>query len=112
MHKVPLLFAIISLFYGLSAIAEPYPLGTMTSDDIGEFASEAMRWRKEEEITYEEAMARLDERTFADPVEKKNLSVIVNYVFGNYGRNWNVEKNGVEQGPKPLCAKSASKSIL
>ena len=94
MHKVPLLFAIIGLFFGFSAIAEPYPLGTMTCADIGEFASEAMRWRKEEVITYDEAMVRLDERTFADPVEKKNLSVILGYVFGNYGRNWNVESAG------------------
>jgi len=39
-------------------------------------------------------MSRLDERTFADPVEKKNLSIVVDYVFGNYGRNWNVESAG------------------
>jgi len=30
-----------------AADAAPYPLGTMTCDDIGNFASEAMGWRKE-----------------------------------------------------------------
>ena len=93
-NKVPLLLSIIGLFLIQPASAAPYPLGTMTCDDIGEFASEAMGWRKEELATYEEAMARLEARTFADPVEKKNLSIVLDYVFGNYGRNWNVESAG------------------
>ena len=66
-NKVPLLLStlsLIGLFLVHPASAAPYPLGTMTCDDIGAFASEAMRWRKEEMITYEEAMTRLDERTF------------------------------------------------
>lgn len=96
-NKVPLLLSslsLVGLFLAHPVSAAPYPLGTMTCDDIGAFASEAMRWRKEEMITYENAMSRLDERTFADPVEKKNLSIVVDYVFGNYGRNWNVESAG------------------
>ena len=94
--KVPLVVTctLIGIFLIQPAVAAPYPLGTMTCDDIGEFASEAMRWRKEDLATYEEAMARLEERAFADPVEKKNLSVVIDYVFGNYGRNWNIESAG------------------
>ncbi|MBA4739838.1 MAG: hypothetical protein H2061_01955 [Burkholderiales bacterium] len=96
-NKVPLLlnpFILVGILLVHPLSAAPYPLGTMTCDDIGAFASEAMRWRKEEMITYEDAMTRLDQRTFADPVEKKNLSIVVDYVFGNYGRNWNVESAG------------------
>ena len=76
-----------------SVQAAPYPLGTMTCDDIGAFASEAMGWRKSG-VSREEAMARLDEREYGDPVEKKNLSVIVGLVYGNYGNNWTVKTAG------------------
>jgi hypothetical protein len=44
-NKVPLLLSLIGLFLIQPASAAPYPLGTMTCDDIGEFASEAMGWR-------------------------------------------------------------------
>ncbi len=59
------------LIVGNTALAAPYPLGTMTCDDIGAFASEAMRWRKEQKIPYEEAAQRLEVREYGDPVEKK-----------------------------------------
>ena len=48
-----------------SVQAAPYPLGTMTCDDIGAFASEAMTWRKSD-VTYDEAKLRLDEREYGD----------------------------------------------
>lgn len=73
--------------------AAPYPLGTMTCDDIGAFASESMRWRKAH-ITYDEAKMKLEEREYGDPVEKKNLTIILAYVYGNYGNNWTVESAG------------------
>ena len=50
-NKVPLLlnpFILVGILLVHPLSAAPYPLGTMTCDDIGAFASEAMRWRKEE----------------------------------------------------------------
>lgn len=76
-----------------SVQAAPYPLGTMTCDDIGAFASEAMRWRKSH-VPYDEAKQRLEDREYGDPVEKKNLTIILSYVYGNYGNNWTVESAG------------------
>jgi len=76
-----------------AAMAAPYPLGTMTCADIGSFASEAMRWRKEGQ-SRDQALAALEKRSYNDPVEKKNLTVVVDLVFGSYGNNWSVESAG------------------
>jgi len=76
-----------------AADAAPYPLGTMTCDDIGNFASEAMGWRKEGR-SRDQALAELEKRTYNDPVEKKNLLAVTDLVFGSYGRNWTVESAG------------------
>lgn len=70
-----------------------YPLGTMTCDDIGKFASEAQAWRVAGK-SRDDAIAALETRTYGDPVEKKNLLIIVDLVFGSYGRNWSVESAG------------------
>ena len=75
------------------ALAAPYPLGSMTCADIGAFASEAMSWRKEGQ-SRDQALAALEKRTFNDPVEKKNLTAVLNLVFGSYGNNWSVESAG------------------
>jgi len=85
----PLLLTIVAL----SVQAAPYPLGTMTCDDIGAFASEAMTWRKSF-VTYDEAKLKLEQREYGDPVEKKNLTIILGYVYGSYGNNWTVESAG------------------
>jgi hypothetical protein len=76
-----------------TAMAAPYPLGTMTCADIGSFASEAMRWRKEGQ-SRDQALAALETRNYNDPVEKKNLTAVVDLVFGSYGKNWSVESAG------------------
>jgi len=76
-----------------AADAAPYPLGTMTCDDIGNFASEAMGWRKDGR-SRDQALAELEKRTYNDPVEKKNLLAVTDLVFGSYGRNWTVESAG------------------
>lgn len=76
-----------------AAIAAPYPLGTLTCRDMGEFASQAMRWR-EEGVTREQAFARLDERSYGDPVERKNLDRVLRMVYGRYGNSWTVESAG------------------
>ena len=88
--------SIVCLLFALAtcqAIAAPYPLGTMTCDDIGAFASEAMTWRKSQ-VSYEEAQTRVENREYGDPVEKKNLEAILGFVYGNYGNNWSVEVAG------------------
>ena len=87
------LFLLGLLTFSAGAMAAPYPLGTMTCADIGKFASEAMSWRKEGQ-SRDQALAALEQRTYNDPVEKKNLSTIVDLVFGSYGRNWSVESAG------------------
>jgi hypothetical protein len=76
-----------------AALAAPYPLGSMTCADIGAFASEAMSWRKQGQ-SRDQALAALEKRTYNDPVEKKNLTTIVDLVFGSYGRSWSVESAG------------------
>ena len=87
------IFLLALLVASNAALAAPYPLGTMTCADIGKFASEAMSWRKEGQ-SRDQALATLDQRTFNDPVEKKNLTTVVNLVFGSYGNNWTVESAG------------------
>lgn len=86
-------FLLPALFAISTGAQAAYPLGTMTCDDIASFASEAMAWRKEGQ-TREQALAALEKRTYNDPVEKKNLTAIVDLVFGTYGRNWTVESAG------------------
>lgn len=73
--------------------AAPYPLGTMTCTDMGRFASEAMRWR-ESGMKRDEAYAQLDARTYNDPVEKKNMEMVVRMAFGSYGNSWTIESAG------------------
>lgn len=81
------------LWFATFAFGAPYPLGTMTCDDIGAFASEAMGWR-EANVTEAQALARLEERRYNDPVEKKNLTDIVHIVYGRYGDSWTVQSAG------------------
>ena len=87
-----------TLFCGLmltaiQAIASPYPLGSMTCDDIGKFSSQAMQWR-EDGMTIPQAIARLDELKPEDSVEKQNMSMVMRLVFGGYGDSWTVESAG------------------
>ena len=91
MSKSVLLACLV--FFCSATMAAPYPLGTMTCADIGKFASEAMGWRKEGQ-SRDQALAALEKRTYNDPVEKKNLTTIVDLVFGSYGRSWSVESAG------------------
>ena len=81
------------LCFAAAASGAPYPLGTMTCDDIGAFASEAMSWR-ESGVPETQALARLEERQYNDPVEKRNLTDVVRLVYGRYGDSWTVESAG------------------
>jgi hypothetical protein len=89
--KVVLLGVLAS--FSVCAFAAPYPLGTMTCADIGKFASEAMSWR-ESGIKKDEALAKLDSRSFNDPVERQNLEGVLRMVFGRYGDSWTKESAG------------------
>lgn len=91
MSKLYLTFLL--LLTAVSASAAPYPLGTMTCEDIGKFASETMAARKSGQ-TREQTVAALDKRSYNDPVEKKNMLIIVGFVYGSYGNNWSVETAG------------------
>ncbi len=83
----------VLLLAASGALAAPYPLGTLSCRDMGEFASQAMQWR-ESGVTREQALARLDERSYGDPVERKNLELVLRMVFGRYGNSWTVESAG------------------
>lgn len=83
----------VLLLSASGALAAPYPLGTLSCRDMGDFASQAMQWR-ESGVTREQALARLDERSYGDPVERKNLELVLRMVFGRYGNSWTVESAG------------------
>lgn len=75
------------------ATAADYPLGTMTCDDIGKFASEVMQEKKAGR-SKDEALAALETRKYGDPVEKQNLTDVVNILYGNLGKNLGVSSAG------------------
>ena len=83
---MPKLFLLGLLSLCTSAIAGPYPLGTMTCADIGKFASEAMSWRKDGQ-TRDQAFAALEKRTYNAPDEQKNPDTILHLAFAPDGRN-------------------------
>jgi hypothetical protein len=70
-----------------------YPLGSMTCEDIGRFASEGMRWR-EQGLTPREAMARLQQLQPEGSVEFKNMRTVLMLIWGGYGDAWTVESAG------------------
>jgi hypothetical protein len=73
--------------------AGTYPLGSMTCDDIGRFASEAMQWR-ESGLPPKEARQRLDQLKPEISVEKKNMLTVLSLVYGGYGDSWTIESAG------------------
>jgi hypothetical protein len=75
------------------AAAANYPLGTMTCDDIGRFASETMAAKKAGR-SREDALAALETRSYGDPVEKSNLADVIEILYGNLGRNLGVQSAG------------------
>ena len=81
------------MFSTVPAIAGTYPLGDMTCPEIGQFASQAMQWR-EDGVRYKEAKTRLDALRPDESVEKKNMRVVMQLVYGNYGDSWTVESAG------------------
>lgn len=84
------LLPVATMLLPAAALAAPYPLGTLSCGDMGNFAAQAMQWR-EGGVTLEQAIVKLDERQFGDPVERKNLALVLKLVFGRYGNSWTVE---------------------
>lgn len=74
--------ALASLAFG--AAAGNYPLGTMTCDDIGAYAREAVA-NLDAGKSLETTLKELDERKFNDPVEKKNLTRIAYVMYDGFG---------------------------
>lgn len=99
-------FGALLCAFTLTVAAADYPLGTMTCDDIGAFASEVMAAKKGGR-SKEDALAALETRTYGDPVEKRNLTDVVEILYGNLGRNLGVQSAGAvlktdcETGRKP-----------
>jgi len=92
--KKPLWIFIFSVLCSFTQVhAAPYPLGSMSCDDIGAFATQAMQWR-EDGVKYKEAKTRLDALRPDESVEKKNMRVVMQLVYGNYGDSWTVESAG------------------
>jgi len=90
MKKINLALFCGLMLSALQATASPYPLGSMTCEDIGIFASQAMQWR-EDGMTIPQAKAKLEELKPEDSVEKENMTNVMRLVFGGYGDSWTVE---------------------
>jgi hypothetical protein len=75
------------------AFAGTYPLGNMSCEDIGRFASQAMQWR-EDGLVPKDARQRLEQLKPQDSVEKKNMLMVLSLVYGGYGDSWTVEGAG------------------
>lgn len=86
-------FLLCALLLPAAAHAGNYPLGTLTCDDMGRFASEVMAAKKAG-TTKEEALAALETRTYGDPVEKRNFADVIEILHGNRGRNLGVQSAG------------------
>jgi hypothetical protein len=93
MKKTLLIFMYVVLCAVTQVHASPYPLGSMSCDDIGTFATQAMQWR-EDGVQYKEAKTRLDALRPDESVEKKNMSTVMQLVYGSYGDSWTLESAG------------------
>ena len=93
MKTIHLSLIAASMLLASQAHASPYPLGSMTCDDIGTFAAQAMQWR-EDGMTIPQAKAKLEELKPEDSVEKQNMAAVMRLVFGGYGDSWTVESAG------------------
>ena len=78
MKKINLALFCGLMLSALQATASPYPLGSMTCDDIGIFASQAMQWR-EDGMTIPQAKAKLEELKPEDSVEKENMTNVIGF---------------------------------
>jgi hypothetical protein len=78
--------ALFSLASALPANAGNYPLGTLTCDDIGQYAKELVTGIDAKKPK-EAALQELDARKFNDPVEKKALLGVLNVLYDGFGQS-------------------------
>jgi len=78
-HRIVVLLA-VSVVLPASA----YDLGSMTCDDMGTYAAEAMRARSAG-TAKEDFVAALEQRTFKADVEKRNLQDVAALIYGRLG---------------------------
>jgi len=90
-NNIPLFFLLILLTLNYIQAA-PYPLGEMTCDDIGLFASKAMQWR-EENISKRKALQKIEAMNIGE-IENKNLIMVLNLIYSSYGNSWTIESAG------------------
>lgn len=94
MKTLPLLAALVLTSLSGPSEAAPYPLGSMTCNDIGKFASEVMAAKKAGR-SQDDALAALDQRQWGEEaVERKNLTDVIRILYGNLGRNLGVQSAG------------------
>ena len=93
MKKTIWIYIYVALCSATQVHASPYPLGSMSCDDIGAFATQAMQWR-ESGLVPKDARQRLDELKPDNSVEKKNMLMVLSLVYGGYGDSWTVEGAG------------------
>ena len=85
-----LLILLAAFGFCMNVSADNYPLGNMNCDDIGDFAAEALMWRKRG-FTPAEALQKLDELNLSESVDKKNMLDVLKIVYGGYGNSWTQE---------------------
>ena len=71
---------VIAVFWGTVKPANAYPTGSMSCSDIGDFAAAAVVG-KENGRSLEEALETVKKRTAGYPVERKNLTQIVEAIY-------------------------------
>tara|TARA_B100000214_G_scaffold25895_1_gene16978 strand:- start:46 stop:390 length:345 start_codon:yes stop_codon:yes gene_type:complete len=85
-----LLILLATFGFFVNVNADNYPLGNMTCDDIGDFAAEALMWRKRG-FTPAEALKKLDELNLSESVDRQNMLDVLKLVYGGYGNSWTQE---------------------
>jgi hypothetical protein len=71
---------VIAVFWSMPKPATAYPTGSMSCNDMGDFAA-AVVVGKENGQSMEEALDKLKKRTAGYPVERKNLTQIVRSIY-------------------------------
>src|SRR5713226_4483332 len=80
-HRLTLhLTILIAVLWGISTSVTAYPTGSMSCSDIGDFAA-AVVVGKDNGKSMEEAFEIVNKRTAGYPVERKNLTQIVQAIY-------------------------------
>lgn len=99
-----LVAVLIALLWNLSGIADAYPTGSMSCDDIGNFA-EATVIGKQNGQTLEQALAKVTAAAADNPTERKVLAQIVRAVY--IGPLSNLSESGAKMAFAADCEAQA-----